>query len=92
MILKLPSIFLRNVLIDLTWVRLKWLARREGIELMGFLKNIEAYSKDVGPLTRRNVHQFWKQIEQLSIEIQGKGVNSIVQTLLAALGKFSMPL
>ena len=76
---------------DLTWVRLKWLAQREGIELIDLLKNIEVYSKDVGPLTRRNVHQFWKQIEQLSIEIQGKGINPIVQTLLAALESSQCP-
>ena len=76
---------------DLTWVRLKWLAQREGIELIDLLKNIEAYFKDVGPLTRRNVHQFWKQIEQLSIKIQGKGINPIVQTLLAALESSQCP-
>ena len=76
---------------DLTWVRLKWLAQREGIDLMDFLKNIEAYSKDVGPLTRRNVHQFWKQIEQLSTEIQGKKIDLIVKTLLAALESSRCP-
>ena len=76
---------------DLTWARLKWLARREGIELIDLLKNIEAYSKDVGPLTRRNVNQFWKQIEQLSTEIQGEEINPIVQRLLAVLNNSQCP-
>ena len=70
---------------DLTWVRLKWLAHREGIELMALLKNIEAYPQDVGPLTRRNVRQFWTQVEKLSTEIEGKNIGKIIQHLFAKL-------
>ena len=76
---------------DLTWARLKWLARREGIELIELLKNIEAYPKDVGPLTCRNIRQFWTQIEQLSADIQGEEINQIVQKLLAVLESSRCP-
>lgn len=76
---------------DLSWVGLRWLARRDGIELMDILKNIESYSKDIGPLTRRNIHQFWNQIEQLSTEIRGEKINRIVQKLLAALESSRCP-
>lgn len=61
---------------DLTWVRLKWLAHREGIELMALLKNIEAYPQDVSPLTCRNVRQFWTQLEKLSAEIEGENIGT----------------
>ena len=70
---------------DLTWVRLKWLAQREGIGFIELLKNIEAYPQDVGPLTRRNVRQFWMQLEKLSSEVEGEKIDKIVQTLFDAL-------
>ncbi len=70
---------------DLTWVRLQWLAQREHIEFMELLKNIEAYPDDVGPLTRRNVRQFWSQLEHLSIEIKGERVDKIIQKLFDTL-------
>ena len=76
---------------DLTWVWLKCLARREGIELMELLKNIDAYRKDIGPLTRRNIRQFWVQIEQLSTEIQGEEINRIVQRLITVLESSRCP-
>ena len=70
---------------DLTWVRLKWLAQREHIEFIELLRNIEAYPEDVGPLTRRNVRQFWTQLEKLSAEIQGEKTDKIIQKLFEAL-------
>lgn len=70
---------------DLTWVRLKWLAQREGIALMELLKNIEAYPQDVGPLTRRNVRQFWTQVEKLATDIEGEKIDKIIQQLFAKL-------
>ncbi|MYK18551.1 hypothetical protein F4055_10360 [Candidatus Poribacteria bacterium] len=70
---------------DLTWVRLKWLAQREHIAFIELLKNIEAYPQDVGPLTRRNVRQFWTQLEDLSTEIEGEAVDKIILKLFDAL-------
>ena len=70
---------------DLTWVRLKWLAQREHIEFIELLKNIEAYPEDVGPLTRRNIHQFWAQLEKLSVEIEGEKIDKVIQKLFDAL-------
>ena len=70
---------------DLTWVRLKWIADRKGIVFMELLKNIEAYPEDVGPLTRRNVRQFWTQLEKLSTEIAGEKIDKIIQKLFDAL-------
>jgi len=70
---------------DLTWVRLKWLAQRERIEFIELLRNIEAYPEDVGPLTRRNVRQFWTQLEKLSTELEGEKTDKIIQKLFDAL-------
>ena len=76
---------------DLTWVRLKWLAQRNGLELVELLKNIEKYPKDVGPLTRRNIHRFWEQLEELADDIEGEKVDKIVQKLFAKLDLFRSP-
>ncbi len=76
---------------DLTWVRLKWLAQRNELELVELLKNIEEYPKDVGPLTRRNVHRFWEQLEELADDIEGEKVDKIVQKLFAKLDLFRSP-
>ena len=70
---------------DLTWVRLKWLAQREHIEFIELLRNIEVYPKDVGPLTRRNVRQFWTQLERLSTELKGEKIDSIIPKLFDVL-------
>lgn len=76
---------------DLTWVRLKWLAQREDIAFVELLKNIEAYPQDVGPLTRRNVRQFWTQLERLSIDIEGDRVDKIISKLFDTLERFRSP-
>ena len=70
---------------DLTWVRLKWLAQRERITFIDLLKNIEAYPADVGPLTRRNVRQFWTHLEKLSTELEGEKIDGIIQKLFDVL-------
>ena len=70
---------------DLTWVRLKWLAQREHIAFIELLRNIEAYPKDVGPLTRRNVRQFWTQLERLSPELEGEKIDRIIPKLFDVL-------
>ena len=70
---------------DLTWVRLKWLAQREHIAFIELLRNIEAYPKDVGPLTRRNVRQFWAQLERLSTELEGEKIDKIIPKLFDVL-------
>ena len=76
---------------DLTWVRLKWLAQRKDIAFVELLKNIEAYPEDVGPLTRRNVRQFWKQLESLSTEIEGERVDKIIPKLFDTLERSRTP-
>lgn len=76
---------------DLTWVRLKWLAQREHIAFIELLKNIEAYPEDVGPLTRRNVRQFWTQLEDLSTEIEGETVDKIILKLFDTLEQSRSP-
>ena len=83
--LELAIKFPETCIDDLTWVRLKWLAQREHIEFIELLKNIEAYPQDVGPLTRRNVRQFWTQLENLSTEIESENVDQIIQTLFDTL-------
>ena len=70
---------------DLTWVRLKWLTQREHIAFIELLRNIEAYPKDVGPLTRRNVRQFWVQLERLSTELEGEKIDRIIPKLFDVL-------
>ena len=70
---------------DLTWVRLKWIAARKDMEFMELLRDIEAYPEDVGPLTRRNIRQFWTQLEELSDEIEGEKIDKIIQKLFDAL-------
>ena len=76
---------------NLTWVRLKRLAHREGVELVEFLKNLDNYPEDVGPLTRRNIRQFWTEIERLSVEIRGEKINRKIQKVLAALESSRSP-
>ena len=76
---------------DLTWVRLKWLAQREDIPFVELLKNIEAYPQDVGPLTRRNVREFWRQLERLSIEIEDERVDKIIPRLFDTLERARSP-
>ena len=76
---------------DLTWVRLKWLAQREGIQLVELLKNVEAYPEDVGPLTRRNVKQFWTQLDELMAEIEDERPAKIVQKLFDMLERSRSP-
>ncbi len=76
---------------DLTWVRLKWLAQRKDLTLAELLKNIEEYPEDVGPLTRRNIHRFWEQLETLSDDIEDEKIDKIVQKLFAGLELFRSP-
>ena len=76
---------------DLTWVRLKWLAQREDVAFVELLKNIEAYPEDVGPLTRRNVREFWTHLERLSTEIEGERVDQIIVKLFDTLERSRTP-
>lgn len=76
---------------DLTRVRLKWLAQREHIAFMDLLKNIDEYPQDVGPLTRRNVCQFWTQIEDLSTDIEGQQADKIILKLFDTLEQSRSP-
>ena len=76
---------------DLTWVRLKWLAQHEDVAFVELLKNIEAYPEDVGPLTRRNVREFWTHLERLSTEIEGERVDQIILKLFDTLERSRTP-
>ena len=76
---------------DLTWVRLKWIAERRDIDFMELLRNIEAYPEDVGPLTRRNVRQFWTQLEELSDEIKDEKIDKVIQKLFDTLERARSP-
>ncbi len=76
---------------DLTWVRLKWLAQREGIAFIDLLKHIEAYPQDVGPLTRRNVCQFWRQLEDLSTETEKQEADKTILKLFDTLERARSP-
>lgn len=76
---------------DLTWVRLRWLAQREDVAFVELLKNIEAYPEDVGPLTRRNVREFWTHLEKLSVEIEDERVDQIILKLFDTLERSRTP-
>ena len=55
---------------ELTLLRLKRIARQEKIGLADLLKDIDAYSQEVGPLTRENIRQFWEQIHKFVAEVK----------------------
>ena len=76
---------------DLTWVRLKWLAQREDIAFVELLKNIEAYPRDVGPLTRQKVREFWIQLERLSIDRESERIDKIIPKLFDTLEQSRSP-
>ena len=70
---------------DLTWVRLKWLAKRKGVDLSNLLAYVEDFQEDVGPLTRHKIRMFWRQINELKQDIQGETIGEIGQKLLKKL-------
>ncbi|MCY4554078.1 MAG: UvrD-helicase domain-containing protein [Candidatus Poribacteria bacterium] len=70
---------------ELTLARLKQLAQRKNIEFIKLLKNIEAYTQDVGPLTCLNVRQFWTQIEKLSTKIDSEKIDKTLSILFGTL-------
>ncbi len=76
---------------DLTWVRLKWLAQRNEMELADLLRNIEDYPNDVGPLTRKNIRGFWQQLDELASEIEDEPVDKIMDKLLYRLDLIRSP-
>ncbi len=76
---------------DLTWVRLKWLAQRKDLTIVELLKDIDSYKEDVGPLTRRNIHQFWQKLDTLTDEIEDDNIESVEQMLTSRLELFRSP-
>ncbi len=76
---------------DLTWVRLKWLAQREDIPLKELLQNIKQYPEDVGPLTRKNIHQFLEQLATLKADIADEKIDKIVNGLFEKLDRMRSP-
>ena len=80
-----PAINFPDPCIDeFTLLRLKDLARREKVTLVELLKNIEEYPRDVGPLTRESIRQFWERIHQFvtAVKIGNKRESGIVKDLL----------
>lgn len=73
--------FPRQLIDDLTLARLKWLAQRDNLTLVGLLEKIENYPEDVGPLTRRNIRQFLEEIHAFAEEIEGEKIGRIVSKL-----------
>ena len=73
--------FPQQLIDDLTLARLKWLARRDELTLVELLKKIENYPEDVGPLTRRNVRQFLKEIDDFADEIKDEKIGKVASKL-----------
>ena len=73
--------FPQQLIDDLTLARLKWKASRKGITLVEMLRKIDDYQKDVGPLTRWHVRQFFDQINRLEVEIRDETINMIATRL-----------
>ena len=78
--------FPQQLIDDLTLVRLKWLAQRNGITLVELLRKIDDYPEDVGPLTRWNVRQFFQQIDEFHGQIEGEQIHTIAVKLFNLLG------
>lgn len=76
---------------DLTWVRLKWLAQRKDLTIVELLKDIDSYKEDVGPLTRRNILQFWHELDTLTEKTEDHNIESIEQMLTSRLELFRSP-
>ncbi|MFB3040839.1 MAG: UvrD-helicase domain-containing protein, partial [Candidatus Poribacteria bacterium] len=83
--------FPQQLIDDLTLVRLKWLAQRDGITLVELLRKIDDYPEDVGPLTRQNVRKFFQQIDQFAQEIEGEKISKIAIKLFDLLERRRSP-
>ena len=83
--------FPQQLIDDLTLVRLKWLAQQKGITLVDLLGKIDDYPEDVGPLTRRHVHQFFNQLNQFEEEITGEKISKIALKLFNLLERRRSP-
>ena len=68
--------FPQQLIDDLTLVRLKWLAQQRNITLIELLRQIDDYPADAGPLTRWNVRQFFKQIDDFSEGIEDEQIHT----------------
>ncbi len=73
--------FPQQLIDDLTLVRLKWLAQQKNISLVELLRKIDDYPNDVGPLTRWNVRQFFKQIDDFHAELEGEKTHTTANRL-----------
>ena len=83
--------FPQQLIDDLTLVRLKWLAQRNGITLIELLRKIDDYPEDVGPLTRWNVRQFFQQIDEFHERIGGEKIHIIANRLFELLAHRRSP-
>ena len=73
--------FPQQLIDDLTLVRLKWLAQQRDITLIELLRQIDDYPADAGPLTRWNVRQFFKQIDDFSEGIEDEQIHTSANKL-----------
>ena len=73
--------FPQQLIDDLTLVRLKWLAQQKDISLIELLRKIDDYPDDVGPLTRWNVRQFFRQIDDFHKGIEGEQIHTLANKL-----------
>ena len=73
--------FPQQLIDDLTLVRLKWLAQQKDITLIELLRKIDDYPSDVGPLTRWNVRQFFRQIDDFHEGIEGEKIHTVANKL-----------
>lgn len=78
---------------ELTLAQLKRLARQRKIGLAELLKDIEAYPREVGPLTLENIRQFWERINKFAadVKIGSEKASSIVRKLLDMLESARSP-
>ena len=74
--------FPQQMIDDLTLVRLKWLASRNGVTLVDILRQIDDYPDDAGPLTRWNVRQFFRQIDALRQAVEAEKIHNVANILL----------
>ena len=73
--------FPQQLIDDLTLVRLKWLAQQKDITLIELLRQIDDYPADAGPLTRWNVREFFKQIDDFSEGIEDEQIHTSANKL-----------
>jgi len=83
--LKLAINFPQVLVDEVTMVKLEWLAQKANTNLEKFLKDVEGYREEVGPLTRRNIKRFMANFEEFSERVNGNRITNIVLELFKLL-------